>query len=220
MTGKTKFLSLTALVTILHSPVLGQDFVFDDKQPMNPNRMTVSEPVVDDIEWIENLPPAKFVFADGFDENSPEMFGWENDPMSGQHFFYGAVAASGTDYGWWADNFHSIEAARAHVLEWCNVDVPEGETPCYIVAEIHPDDSFSDLIDGLSADGHLGYEDFLREGNFKAFAISPNGAWGYAYGYETPFEANQEAIATCEEYAAQETNETTIDPSCELFVRE
>ncbi len=211
-----------ACAALVATPVYAQDFVFDFKQPKNgATQETESDIVEDDVsrEINENLPPAQIVFADGYSANSPEMQGWTNDPMDAQLYYYGVVAASGLDYGWWADNFHNIEDARAHVLEWCNMDVPESEKPCEIVAEIIPHDSIVDLVEGISADGYLGYTEYLAEGRSKAFAISPNGAWGYAFNYDNPFEATAEAIATCNEYAANETTPSTIDNQCSIIDR-
>ncbi len=214
----SKVILSASICTMFASLAAAQNFVFDYKQPKIGAADIQSEPMPDET-YDPAIPLAKLVYMPGFDANSPEMQGWQNDPLTAQLYFYGAIAASGIEYGWWADNFHSIEAARAHVLEWCNMDIPPNEKPCEIVADIYPDDSVVDIIAELSADGNLGYENYLLEDNVKAFAISPNGAWGYAYGYTNLVEATFEALETCNEFAAEETNPTTINSACVLLDR-
>jgi hypothetical protein len=209
----------TALISAatLAMPVFAQDFVFDFKQPKNGAE---AEPVQQNSpDYNPDIPLGKIVYMPGYNADSEGMKGWDNDPLQAQIYFYGAIAVSGSQYGWWADNFHTPEMARAHVLDWCNMDLPDSEPRCEIIAEIHPDDSVVDLIEGLSADGQLGYDEYLRQGTFKAFALSPNGAWGYSYDYPNALEATNGALETCDGYASEETNPTSVDSTCYVFDR-
>ena len=53
----------------------------------------------------------------------------------------------------------------------------------------------------LSEKGRAEFADYLAASPHKAFAVSPNGAFGYRSGRRTAQEAQDEALAACTKYA-------------------
>ncbi len=60
----------------------------------------------------------------------------------------------------------------------------------------------------LSESGRRSFQDFLRSGPNKAFAVSPDGAYGWRAGVGSREDAIQDALATCKKYA----------PDCRLYI--
>ncbi len=60
----------------------------------------------------------------------------------------------------------------------------------------------------LSASGLRSFQDFLRQGPNKAFAVSPDGAYGWRAGVATRDDAIRDALANCRKHASD----------CELYI--
>jgi len=59
----------------------------------------------------------------------------------------------------------------------------------------------------LGEQGRAGFAAYLASGSHKAFAVSPNGSWGYRTGVRTSAEASSAAVAGCANHA----------PDCALY---
>lgn len=59
----------------------------------------------------------------------------------------------------------------------------------------------------LSEQGRAGFAAYLASGPHKAFAVSPNGSWGYRTAVRTGAEASSAAVAACANHA----------PDCALY---
>lgn len=62
---------------------------------------------------------------------------------------------------------------------------------------------------GLDARGQAGYQEFVRQNHPRAFAMSPDGKWGSAWGDNAQGTAAERAVNTC----------GRISPNCVLVVR-
>lgn len=115
------------------------------------------------------------------------------------HIFFGAFAIT-KEFGYgYVTGANSIEAAREIAIEEC---LQQG-TGCLIYAEIYPV-GFDALPDGaisLASEASAYYNDPPTEwGNYRAMAISEDGAYSIVWNYETPARAAAAALADCEGY--------------------
>lgn len=62
----------------------------------------------------------------------------------------------------------------------------------------------------LAAAGQNGFELFTSAPDNKAFAISPKGAWGVAYGVDDMDAAQDQAIKQCQSVAAEDDGECAV----------
>lgn len=116
-----------------------------------------------------------------------------------------AVASDGA-FGW-QSGMNTRDEAIARALERCsehardcriyivNNELTRGETP-------RPQSRNNSIPPPpkLSSDGLRDFENFLQAREHKAFAVTPDGAYGWRTGAPSREEAIQSALATCEKY--------------------
>lgn len=123
---------------------------------------------------------------------------FEDDFQDGTVFF-GAFAIT-KDFGYgYVTGANSIEAAREIALEECLKQGPR----CLIYAEILPQ-GYVPLPPGqvsLAPEAANYYNNpDPTWGNFRAMAVSEDGAYSLVWNYGSPREANAAALADCNEY--------------------
>lgn len=114
--------------------------------------------------------------------------------------FFGAFAIT-KEFGYgYVNGANSIEAAREIAIEECLKQGPR----CMIYAEIMPQD-YVPLTDGqvalaAEAAGYFNNPD-PSWGNFRAMAVSEDGAYSLVWNYGSPAEAAAAALSDCTGFA-------------------
>lgn len=115
------------------------------------------------------------------------------------NIYFGAFAVT-KDFGYgYVTGSNSIQAAREIAIEEC---LKQGPT-CYIYAEIYPE-GYEPLEAGQvslapEAAGHFNNPQ-PEWGNFRAMAISEDGAYSIVWNYGSPSEAAAAAMSDCAGY--------------------
>lgn len=163
-------------------------------------------------------PPA-IVFQNGYN------FNWLVGQDKTDHFeefvdqaFYGAFVANDDGDSYWYSGFHNLETARTATLAWCARDKSTGSSDCELIAYLIPKNVGADFVSGLSNTAIEEYNEYLTYGTYRAFALSANGAYAYAWDHLSQSDANAAAIEICDESAESKSEwEIGQSYSCALF---
>ncbi len=147
--------------------------------------------------------PVSIIYQNGYDA------GWIEDAGQAEHFqdfmdesYYGAFVIGDDNYSYWYAGFHELETARNAALSWCESENPRNGDPCHVAAFLVPTNIPENFVSNLSEGAVDEYLEYLTYGDYKAFAVSPNGAYAYTWNYETQELADINALDLCEETAS------------------
>ncbi len=169
--------------------------------------------------------------AQSNEENSTVIFQngysyeWLIDHDKTDHFeefasqeFYAAFVANEDGDSFWYSGFHNLETARISSLAWCDVDKVDGAEACELVAYLIPTNIGEDFVSGLSKSAIEEYAEFQTYETFRAFALSANGAYAYAWEHASQSNANIGALEVCNESAEDKADWITGQSrDCVLF---
>lgn len=163
--------------------------------------------------------PAAIIFQSGYG------YGWLAAQEKAEHFadfaeqpFYGAFVANEDGDSYWYSGFHNMETVRTAALAWCEIDRSAGSDPCELIAYLAPQYVDDNFVSGLSNTAIVEYTEYLEYGTSRAFAVSPNGAYAYAWDHVNQQDADEAALEICND-SAQGKSEWELGQShaCVIF---
>lgn len=126
---------------------------------------------------------------------------------------HGAFATTPSGGFGWVSEYNDPEFAQTAALAYCRA---ANNDPCVIIAVSGPLSPSAEGETALSNKTLRHYQANQDRGGFRAFAVSPNGASGWAWNHTTPFTAWAAALRSCERQA--KTQEEFLPPApCELI---
>lgn len=114
----------------------------------------------------------------------------------------------------WTGGQASVDRAAAEAVATCSRYT---DTPCRPVRvddqPVRPSPAADDIDppEGLSAHGQAAFRTFLSARDYKAFAMSSDGAFGWRSGRASVEDASQEAIAACEQHTDRSCRLVKVD---------
>lgn len=163
-------------------------------------------PPVTQVEFIEPIggvvtyPPIGVLeLRSGLELPGDTLIAFQEEFLPESVYFGAFAITKNFSYGY-VTGANSIEAARDIAIEEC---LQQG-TGCLIFAEIYPQgyEPLGDGIVSLAPEAGAYYADPPADwGNFRAMAISEDGAYSIVWNYETPAAAGAAALSDCAGYA-------------------
>lgn len=200
-----EFLLSVSLTMPIVGPTLDQD----------PSMPLVDVQFVEPIQQVVTYPPVGIVNRlSGLELPDGTREAFEVDFLDGNVYF-GAFAIT-KDFGYgYVTGANSIEAAREIAIQEC---LKQGPT-CLIFAEILPD-GYEPLEPGQVTLAPEAANYFNNPeptwGNFRAMAVSEDGAYSVVWNYPSPSEATAAALSDCSGYVIDDLPELR-DMPCMLI---